>query len=154
MPTPMDVYLASRAAGATFRAAKQDALEASVRLATADKVTAGTLNPDTLAAVAAIFPRWQPGISVSVGEVYRHAGQLVECIQPHTTQSDWAPDTTPTLWNIHRTDDGGTVDWQPGITLEAGEQITYDGALYAVVQGHTTQAGWEPPAVPALFAPA
>jgi hypothetical protein len=151
----MDTYLASRAAGATFRAAKQDALEASVRLATADKVTGGTLDPDSLAAIAAIFPRWQPGLDVKTGEVYRHDGQLVECIQPHTTQADWTPDTTPTLWNIHRTDDGtGPVAWQPGIALQVGEQVTYDGTIYTVTQGHTTQNGWEPPAVPALFAPA
>lgn len=44
---------------------------------------------------------------------------------------------------------GGT--WSPGVAYAAGAQVTYGGAAYVCLQGHTSQAGWEPPNVPALW---
>ncbi|GAB3946698.1 carbohydrate-binding protein [Corynebacterium tapiri] len=41
--------------------------------------------------------------------------------------------------------------WKPGISVKAGDKYTYGGVLYQVIQAHTTQAGWAPPNVPALF---
>lgn len=41
--------------------------------------------------------------------------------------------------------------WTAGVTVAAGDVVRHDGALWRVVQGHTTQADWPPPAVPALF---
>ena len=35
---------------------------------------------------------------------------------------------------------------------KAGERVQHRGVLYKVLQAHTAQAGWEPDAVPALFA--
>lgn len=42
---------------------------------------------------------WQPGIAVSVGDVYAFGAFLWKCIQAHTTQGDWPPDLTPALWH-------------------------------------------------------
>jgi protocatechuate 3,4-dioxygenase beta subunit len=44
---------------------------------------------------------------------------------------------------------GGTL--QAGVTYQAGGQATYGGATYRCLQGHTAQAGWEPPNTPALW---
>lgn len=41
--------------------------------------------------------------------------------------------------------------WEIGVGYETGERIRYDEKLYRVVQSHTSQTGWEPPSVPALF---
>ena len=41
--------------------------------------------------------------------------------------------------------------WEPGLSVQAGGLVAFEGALYRVVQAHVTQAGWEPPTVPALF---
>ena len=43
--------------------------------------------------------------------------------------------------------------WKAGIQVLAEERLYYDGdgKLYKVVQGHTTQEGWEPDKTPALF---
>ena len=43
--------------------------------------------------------------------------------------------------------------WQVGVDYAADERIRYDNVLYRVVQAHTSQNGWEPPMVPALFTP-
>ena len=122
------------------------------RLTILDKLD--TLPDATIAEVAPLFDPWQPGLTVAVGEVYAWDGTLVEVIQAHTTQADWEPNLVPALFKIHRTDDGsGPIPWQPDISVVAGEQVTYEGVTYTVVQSHTTQAGWTPPATPSLFTP-
>lgn len=41
--------------------------------------------------------------------------------------------------------------WREYMTLAVNDRIYYHDKLYRVVQAHTTQAGWEPDIVPALF---
>lgn len=42
--------------------------------------------------------------------------------------------------------------WHAGLTVQTGDRYRYSGALYRVLQQHTTQDGWEPNRTPALFA--
>lgn len=42
-------------------------------------------------------------------------------------------------------------EWVAGENLTVGVRRAYEGLLYEVIQAHTTQTGWEPPNVPALF---
>ena len=41
--------------------------------------------------------------------------------------------------------------WMSETSYTLGERIRYDGKLYRCEQAHTSQAGWEPPNVPALW---
>lgn len=41
--------------------------------------------------------------------------------------------------------------WTVGTTYKAGDVVTYGGAVFRCVQGHTAQPGWEPPNVAALW---
>lgn len=41
--------------------------------------------------------------------------------------------------------------WQKDIEVTLGSKLRYNDKLYKVVQGHTTQEGWEPDITPALF---
>lgn len=43
-------------------------------------------------------------------------------------------------------------DFVVGVPYTAGDRVVYDGKLYKVLQAHTSQAGWTPPAAPSLFA--
>ena len=42
-------------------------------------------------------------------------------------------------------------EWAAGMGVAAGDRIRYEGVVYVVVQAHTTQDGWRPDAVPALY---
>lgn len=42
-------------------------------------------------------------------------------------------------------------DWQVDVFYAVGDRRVYDGILYRCEQAHTSQAGWEPPNVPALW---
>ncbi|MFE9743581.1 alpha-lytic protease prodomain-containing protein [Saccharothrix saharensis] len=55
--------------------------------------------------------------------------------------------TSPTT----TTTNPGQTTWQPGVAYATGSLVTYDGVGYRCLQGHTSQPGWDPPAVPALW---
>ena len=41
--------------------------------------------------------------------------------------------------------------WESGRAYKLNDRIRYEDTLYRVVQAHTSQDGWQPPTVPALF---
>jgi chitinase len=41
--------------------------------------------------------------------------------------------------------------WAPNVAYAVNDTVTYGGCTYKVIQAHTSQTGWEPPNVPALF---
>ncbi|HWH00379.1 MAG TPA: carbohydrate-binding protein, partial [Pilimelia sp.] len=63
---------------------------------------------------------------------------------PSTTSR---PPTSPTSTSQPP---GGTT-WAPGRYYAAGTTVTYNGVTYRCWQSHTSQSGWEPPNVPALW---
>ena len=99
---------------------------------------------------------WKPGIDVQVGDVFTYGAFLWRCLQAHTTQSDWTPELTPALWHKVEIISGDSVRvWQAGISYAVGDEVAYpdaQGIMYSCVQAHTSLTGWEPPAVPALWA--
>lgn len=129
------------------------ALSVAARLSVTETVRSGNLPLETLAQLAPIYPPWEPGIAVAVGDVLAWSQTLVECLQSHITQQDWQPGVTPALWRVYRdvANEPETPEWRAGIAVQAGEEMTYQGHVYRVVQAHTTQAGWEPPKVPSLW---
>ena len=42
-------------------------------------------------------------------------------------------------------------EWASGVTYTVGYKVRYGGKLWRVRQAHTSQAGWEPDIVPALW---
>lgn len=41
--------------------------------------------------------------------------------------------------------------WATGVAYSVDDVVTYNGDYYIVIQAHTSQAGWTPTAVPALY---
>ena len=62
-----------------------------------EKAAASLDDNDAVNAVK-LFPTWTIGISVTVGERYQYADKLYKCLLAHTTQADWKPDDSPSLW--------------------------------------------------------
>ena len=100
---------------------------------------------------------WHANVAVQVGDVFTYKGSLWRCIQTHITQGGWQPDKTPALW--HRVEiivEGTTRVWEKDVAYVVGDVVAFpneDGAQYACIQAHTSQAGWQPPAAPALWKP-
>lgn len=98
---------------------------------------------------------WRANVAVQVGDVFNYKGSLWRCIQAHTTQGGWQPDKTPALWHKVEIIAEGTVRvWEKGIAYAVGDVVAFpkeDGTQYTCIQAHTSQAGWQPPAAPALW---
>jgi len=95
---------------------------------------------------------WVAGEQVEVGTRRTYEGILYECRQAHVTQSDWTPPATPALWAVVQ-DPGPGNEWASGVAYTIGDVVTYEGAEYECRQSHTSQVGWEPPKVLALWLP-
>ena len=42
-------------------------------------------------------------------------------------------------------------DWEIGVGYKVGQKVKYNGKVFEVVQGHTSQGDWMPSSTPALF---
>lgn len=128
-----------------------DAVRTAARLTVDSMILAAELDDATVAAVADLYDPWRPGVEVAVGDLYRHDGTVVECVQAHTTQADWTPPSTPALWKVHRTTSGATPDeWvQPTGSHDAygiGDRVTFEGAVWeSTIDGNV----WSPTGYPA-----
>ncbi len=130
-----------------------NALGLLLRLAVVD----GRLTDEELLSIQPVLDgrTWRPGLAVQVGDVFSYNASLWRCLQAHTTQSDWLPDTTPALWRkvevIHEEE---VRVWQTGVDYIVGDEVAYPdatGDVYICQQAHTSLSDWEPPAVPALW---
>ena len=55
---------------------------------------------DDAAAVTApeLFKTWKPGVDYITDERFQHDGVLYKVLQPHTSQENWLPGNTPSLY--------------------------------------------------------
>lgn len=60
----------------------------------------GTLDMVTASEHAELFTEWAYPIAYTVGQLRRHNGKLYRCVQAHTSQADWTPDTAASLWSV------------------------------------------------------
>lgn len=137
----------------TAEDAMPNALGLLLRLA----VTDGRVTDEELLSIQPALEgrMWKPGIEALTGDVYMFGGSLWCCVQTHKTQSDWPPNEVPALWRKVEvvTQDKPRV-WQESIAYQVGDIVVYpdeNGASYACIQAHTSQVGWQPPNVPALW---
>jgi hypothetical protein len=63
------------------------------------------------------------------------------------------PRVSPTPTPRPTSTPGGAPAWQAWTAYATGALVTYNGITYHCIQGHTSQPGWEPPIVPALWGP-
>jgi hypothetical protein len=65
---------------------------------------------DALEAVE-LFPKWAVGIVYEKGVRVRYEERLYKVLQSHTSQADWTPDITPSLYaEVEKPGEGDTPD--------------------------------------------
>jgi hypothetical protein len=94
---------------------------------------------------------WIVGEQVYVGTHRMYDSVEYVCLQEHVTQTDWTPPAViDVLWQLYVEP---SQEWQVGVYYEIGTRVTYLDIWYTCRQSHTSQAGWEPPNVLALWLP-
>ena len=91
-----------------------------------------TLDDETALTGVELFPAWAVGKAYAAGDRVQHNGTLYKCVQAHTSQADWTPDSTPALWVTVSLDE--YPEWvQPTGAHDAyntGDKVSYNGKHY------------------------
>lgn len=59
---------------------------------------AGSIDAETAAEHADLFAEWAYPVAYTVDQIRRYKEVLYKCVQAHTSQADWTPDTAVSLW--------------------------------------------------------
>lgn len=120
---------------------------------------AQSLDEEQAMEICGVYDAWKPDTAYVTGEYITYGensvgdAQLYKVVQAHTSQADWTPDVTASLYTpIGLTDDGYPIWAQPTGTHDAynaGDIVEYNGILYkSLINGNTYSpdvypAGWE-----------
>lgn len=92
-----------------------------------------------------LFPAWREKTEYTAGKRVRHDGILYACLQSHTSQANWTPDTAVSLWaRVLIPDPGEIPEWvQPESTnpYHKGDRVRHNGSVWTSdIDGNV----WEP----------
>ena len=96
-------------------------------------IEAGMLTQGELDSLINLYDEWKENVSYSVSQYVRYEGRLYKVIQAHTSQFDWAPSSTESLYTLVQPQ-GVIEEW--GVRNLAttpfmmGEQVIYTGVVY------------------------
>lgn len=134
-------------------------LQAAEQLRKALQMFAQTLTDEEAMEIATVYPVWSDGVAYSVGAfvTYGENGvgdpQLYKCVQAHTSQSDWTPGGTPSLWSaIGLAPDEVPVWSQPTGAHDAyntGDRVHYPGENDPIYESLIDGNVWSPDVYPA-----
>jgi hypothetical protein len=84
---------------------------------------------------AVLFRKWSgDGVALETGQRVTYNDVLYKVLQPHTSQADWTPDTSPSLFaKVLIPDENVIPEWiQPDSTnaYMAGDKVTFNGKVY------------------------
>lgn len=119
---------------------------------------AASLTDEKAMEVATIYDPWAVGKPYAVGDFFTYGEngvgdpQLYKVVQAHTSQADWTPDVTASLYTSIGLDEHGYPVWsQPTGAHDAynvGDIVDYNGKLYqSLIDGNVYApdaytAGW------------
>ena len=149
--TTLDAYVFAMAGSANVAAAEQTRK--------ALQLFCQTLDDNKALEVATVFPAYEVGKAYAVGDMFSYGEnstgdpQLYRVVQAHTSQSDWKPSATPSLYTPIKLDSSNYEEWkQPTGAHDAynkGTIVKYKDKLYrSLIDGNTWSpdeypAGWE-----------
>ena len=133
--------------------------QASEQMRRAMQMFAQTLTEEEAMEIATVYPSYEVGKEYRADEFIAYGinevgdPQLYRVVQAHTSQEDWKPDITPSLYTAIGLNPQGYPTWsRPTGAHDAyntGDIVDYNGTLYkSLIDGNTYSpeeypAGWE-----------
>lgn len=99
-----------------------------------EKASASLEDSDALEAVK-LFKSWFAGIKWTKDDRFQYNGELFKVLQDHTSQADWLPDSTPSLYaKVERPGEGDSPDnpiaYNGNMALISGKYYEQFGVVY------------------------
>ena len=90
-----------------------------------------TVDDNTALRMVEFYPEWASGVAYTTGYKVQRSGKLWRCLQDHTSQGGWEPESAPYLWaKVLIPDENVVPEWeQPDSTnpYSAGDMVTHNG---------------------------
>lgn len=102
------------------------------------------------------YPEYEVGASYQAGDVISYDGELYEVVQPHTSQADWKPDSTLSLYTPYLkgeiADKEIVHEWRQPLgahdAYQTGDKVLFEGEVYeSVIDANT----WSPEGYPSAW---
>lgn len=81
-----------------------------------------------------LYPEWAVGVAFPVGFKVQYGGKLYRVITAHTTQADWTPDVSVSLFEVVNESHAGTLEdpipYDGNMALENGKYYIQSGVIY------------------------
>lgn len=111
----------------------------------------GTIDDVTAVEHTDLFSPWVVGIEYKVGEMRNYDDILYRCVQAHTSQTDWTPDITASLWVKVGDPAEEYPNWSQPIgshdAYNTGDKVSFNGKHWSsTVDANVWQPGvygWE-----------
>ena len=104
-----------------------------------------SVDDNTALRMVEFYPEWIAGQAYTVGYKVQHGDKLWRCLQAHTSQDGWEPDSAPSLWaKVLIPDENVVPEWeQPDSTnpYSAGDKVTHNGKTWVSTIDNNV---WEP----------
>ena len=105
----------------------------------------GGLDEVTASEHAELFAPWAYPVAYTAGQLRRYNGTLYKCVQAHTSQADWTPDTAVSLWIVAADPAEEWPAWSQPIgahdAYAKGDKVSHNGKPWA---SNVDSNVWEP----------
>ena len=103
------------------------------------------VDDNTALRMTEFYPEWSAGQAYTAGFKVQYGGTLYNCLNAHTSQDDWTPDVSPSLFaKVLIPDENIIPEWeQPDSTnpYSKGDKVTHNGKTWESLVGNNV---WEP----------
>lgn len=113
----------------------------------------GEIDEVTASEHADLFLKWRENMQCTTGMLLQYEGLLYKVLQDHTSQADWTPNKTPSLYKVLGINENGIFEWsQPISSVDAyniEDEVMHNGVHYKslidnnVWPPETYPQGWE-----------
>ena len=108
-------------------------------------VEQGHIDEITASEHTEIFPDWVEKKEYNLGNYVKYNDKLYKCVQSHTSQSDWTPEKTESLWKISASPSEDFPAWSQPIGAHDAygldDRVTHKGKKWVSVAKNNV---WEP----------
>ena len=134
-------YLANAAAERTRPLTSEEVAAMLIR----QQINTLDVDDNTALRMTEFYPEWESGVAYTAGYKVQRSGKLWRCLQDHTSQDEWEPESAPSLWaKVLIPDETVIPEWeQPDSTnpYSAGDKVTHNGKTWVSDVDNNV---WEP----------
>ena len=108
-----------------------DNLNTPLSIAFVKMAEKGEIDEATASENASFFLEWNIGVNYKANTLLQYEGLLYRVLQEHTSQADWTPDKTPSLYKVLSINENGILEWtRPISSVDAymiGDECMFNG---------------------------